>query len=387
MEKLEEKVSRVHAALTHQEGDRVPISDFFWGSFVERWREELGLPKDAEPYTYYDLDYVVAGPNLDPHLKPFEIIEEKEDEVTVRTGFECVIRKKFADPMPQYLSWDTQSVEQIESFHFDDPWDERRYFSGGDDQLNCVGDTYQRNLDPFVDRVKEWRGKGMPVFGSVCKGHETLWRIIGLRNGLELMALQPEVIARFVERIGDFMCQAGEAQIKAADGLLSGMYIWGDVAYTGGMLFSPDYWRKAFKPVVARLCELSHSHNLPVIYHGCGKVLEILEDFIEVGVDGFNPLEAKAGQDVVDLRGDLGHRLAFVGNMDVGLWASADQDTLRKEIVRKLGAARGGGYIFQSDHSVPSDIPPENYDYAVQVVREQGRYPLDLEQGEEEANR
>ena len=30
------KLKRLNAALAHQEGDQVPISDFFWSSFVER---------------------------------------------------------------------------------------------------------------------------------------------------------------------------------------------------------------------------------------------------------------------------------------------------------------------------------------------------------------
>ena len=36
------------------------------------------------------------------------------------------------------------------------------------------------------------------------------------------------------------------------------------------------------------------------------------------------------------------------------------------------------GSIFQSDHSVPSNVPPASYDFVVRLVRERGRYPLDL---------
>ena len=37
------KLDRLHKALRHQEPDRVPISDFFWGGFTRRWRKELGF--------------------------------------------------------------------------------------------------------------------------------------------------------------------------------------------------------------------------------------------------------------------------------------------------------------------------------------------------------
>ena len=42
------KLDRLMKALRHEEPDRVPISDFFWGSFVKRGRAELGLAADAD---------------------------------------------------------------------------------------------------------------------------------------------------------------------------------------------------------------------------------------------------------------------------------------------------------------------------------------------------
>ena len=83
------KVARMRKALGHQEPDRVPISGFFRGSFLRRWREELGLAPDTDIYRYYDLDWMQFNPNLDPHIKPFEIVSENDEEVVVRTGFEA----------------------------------------------------------------------------------------------------------------------------------------------------------------------------------------------------------------------------------------------------------------------------------------------------------
>ena len=47
-------------------------------------------------------------------------------------------------------------------------------------------------------------------------------------------------------------------------------------------------------------------------------------------------------------------------------------------MLRKLNAAKGGGYIFQSDHSVPSNVSAERYEYVVNLVRKHGKYPLQL---------
>jgi len=287
------KLERMTKTPRHEEADRVPIGEFFWSSFVERWRRDLNLPDDTDIYSYYDLDWIVTVPSMDPHVKNFEILEENNEQVVVKTGFSAVIRKKFAFPMPEFVSWDIDTIEKLEQFEFGDPYDRRRYF-------------------------------------------------------------------------------------EAADRPIDGMVLWGDVAYTKSMFFSPDYWRRYFQPVVTAIVETCHRHNLPVIYHGCGNVSEILEDFIKTGIDSLNPLEAKAGLDVVNLRRRLGHRLGFCGNMDVIIWANANETRLREVVLTKLNAAKGGGFIFQSDHSVPSDVPGKNYDYVIKLVREYGKYPLDL---------
>ena len=279
--------------------------------------------------------------------------------------------------MPAFLRFETDTIEKMRAFRFDDPWDERRYFSSGDDQINGVGDGYARNTAPFVDRVREvW--SDFSVFGGVCEAHEMLWRIIGSENVMLWMGLYPEEIARFVERIHEFSLAVLEAQIRAAAGLLDGVVIWGDVAYKKGMLFSPDFWRRHFKPGVKALVDACHARGLPVIYHGCGNAQRIFEDFIEIGVDAYNPLEAKAGLDVVDLRRRFGHRMGFCGNMDVVVWAGGTRDEIKAAVLRKLNAAKGGGFIFQSDHSVPGNVSGPNYDYVVGLVRQYGTYPLRL---------
>jgi hypothetical protein len=367
----------MNKALSHREADRVPVSDFFWGSFLKRWREELGLAPTTDIYRYYDLDWTVANPNMDPHIKPFEILAQNEEEVVVRTGFEAVIRKKFEQAMPAFLHFETDTIEKLEALEFDDPWDERRFFHAGDNQIAGVGDGFERNSPAWIETVKS-NHPDFPIYGSVCEGHEMLWRMVGSENVLAWIGEIPDRLGRSIDRILEFSLELARAEIKAAGGLLDGMVIWGDVAYKKGLLFSPEYWRRHFKPGVKALAGLCHDHGLPVIYHGCGNVNRIFEDFIEIGVDAYNPLEAKAGLDVVDLRRRFGHRIGFCGNMDVLLWANGSKEEIRRGVLTKLNAAKGGGLIFQSDHSVPGNISAENYEYVLSLVREQGRYPLRL---------
>jgi uroporphyrinogen-III decarboxylase len=146
------------------------------------------------------------------------------------------------------------------------------------------------------------------------------------------------------------------------------------------MFFSPAYWRRVYKPQLKRLCDAAHAAGLKTIYHGCGNASPVFEDMIEAGVDAYNPLEAKAGLDVVELKRRFGKRWAFNGNIDVRVLATNDREQIRREVLRKLNAAKGGGYILQSDHSVPDNVAPASYDYMIQLAREHGRYPLRLGQ-------
>ena len=74
----------------------------------------------------------------------------------------------------------------------------------------------------------------------------------------------------------------------------------------------------------------------------------------------------------------FGNRWAFNGNIDVRILATNDCEMVRREVLTKLNAAKGGGFILQSDHSVPDNVNPSTYDYMIKLVRERGNYPLDL---------
>jgi hypothetical protein len=363
--------------LNHVEADRVPISDFFWGSFLSRWRKELGLPSDVSPYDYYDLDWIVTMPNMDPRIQPFKTIKENDAEVIVKTGFLATMRKRFDFPMPEFIDWEIDTIEKLIAFEFDDPYDNRRYFEAGDNQIAGVGDGFERDSPPWIDTVKKLR-INFPVYGSMIECSECLTRLIGQENTLFWMGMYPDQLGEAINRIGQFYLDCLKAQINAAEGLLDGMVIWGDVAYSQNLLFHPDYWRKYFKPWVKAMVKVCHHNSLPVIYHGCGDVELIFDDFVEIGVDAYNPLEVKANMDAVRLKRKYKDKIAYCGNSNIQIWETGDRELIRKEVLRKLNTAKGGGYIFQSDHSVTSAVSGKTYDYIVKLVREYGKYPLHL---------
>jgi len=383
MGKGAEKTARVLAAIEHRESDRIPRGEFFWTNFIRRAKAEGRVGADFNPYSHWDLDLIVINPNMDPRITGIQVLEDTPERKVVKTGYGATILRQRQYPMPHYDSFDTQTFEQMEAFVFDDPKDPRRYFEAIDDQINCVGDELNLGLPSWIDRVNSCAGDYC-VFGSVCEIQEQLWRMIGSENLFYKLGEDPDRLGRFIERVGDFLVGIAEGQIEAARGKLSGMYVWGDIAYVKGMLFSPNLWRRHYKPQLQRICRAIHAAGLKVIYHGCGNASAVFEDMIEAGVDMYNPLEAKAGLDVVDLKRRFGRRLGFNGNINVQVLETNDRGKVRREVLRKLNAAKGGGYIFQSDHSVPDTVDFETYDYAMELVREYGRYPLDLGECDEE---
>jgi hypothetical protein len=370
------KEARLRAALSNREGDQVPISDFFWTGFMLNAQKKWGQSLDI--YRKFDLDYIVVNPNMDPVIQDFEVLEDDGVNIKLRTGFGATIRRSGSAPMPHYDTFSVKEPEGMAKFVIESGRDKRRLYRTGDDQINGVGDAIGRNIPSWTERVDAYC-KDFPVFGSICEGYEYLWRCIGTENSLMWMLEEPELFGAFVKRIGDFAVDLTEYQIEEAKGRLSGMYIWGDVAYVNGMFFSPAAWREYFKPITARIIEVCHKAGLMVIYHGCGNASAIYEDFIEIGLDGYNPVECKAHLDAVELKKKFGGRLCFVGNYDVREMESGDRDRIKKQTLYKLQSALGGGWICQSDHSVTSGVNPESYEYLVELIRDYGKYPLNMD--------
>ncbi len=375
MSKALAKIARLRTALRHEEPDRVPVGEAFWTGFLLRCKAKWG--PDFDPYRHFDLDYVTVVPNMDPRIQPFEVISQDGDDIVVKTGFGATIRRSGRLPMPHFDSFSVQQPEGMAGFVFDDPADPRRFFQGGDDQLNCVGDALSRNIASWQDRLTPYLDD-FAVFGGTCEPYEYLWRIIGSENALVWMASEPEMFDAFVNRVGEWLLAFTRAQIVAGTGRLSGMMIYGDVAYRRGMLFNPKRWREMFKPHVKALIDACHEAGLMVIYHGCGNASRIYDDLAEIGLDGYNPLEAKADLDVVELKKQYAGRLAFVGNVDVRILERGNPDEIRREVLYKLQAAKGGGWVFQSDHSISWDVAPESYELATRILRENGEYPLKI---------
>lgn len=367
------KLERVQKALSFQEPDRIPRFDLFWQEFIDKWLEEKKLPPSTNINEYYDFDFVLCVMNQDPKIHSFTLIERGEDYTIFKSGFGCTCKKADYSPMPAYLDFEVKSADQYEDFILEDPNDERRYYQPSANILSSSGNV---EAPSYADQMAAAEGK-FARMGLVLEGQEFMWRIRGMQELFVDLMLEENKVRRMIERAEAFEIQLGLNQIKMGVDL---MFIGGDVAYDKGMFYSPDTWRKYFKPMLRNMCQAfkSAKPDIKILYHGCGNASAVYDDMIECGIDAYQTLEVKAGLDVVELKKKYKNRLAFVGNIDVREVLTGDQDNLKRDVLRRLNAAKGGGYIPMSDHSVPDNVPVENYDFYMELINSYGKYPLNL---------
>ena len=188
------------------------------------------------------------------------------------------------------------------------------------------------------------------------------------------MLAAPDWAADMFSASADMLIEAAQHMVDARIEV-DGAWLFDDMGYRNSSLFSPKMYRQLLQPHHRRACDFLHSHGLPVILHSCGCVRGLVPDIIDGGFDCLQPLEVKAGMDLIEMKQQFGDRLAFMGGIDVRLMAAPDPSKIEEEIKAKVPEAmKGGGYIYHSDHSVPDNVSFDQYRRVIELVLEHGRY-------------
>lgn len=218
---------------------------------------------------------------------------------------------------------------------------------------------------------------GMRVLVDHGKVFTGVWWLMGLDVFCRAVKKDPDLMARMYEKVGaaqyrildiatDFECVGG---VRFAD----------DLAYAQGLMVSPAHLRQHFFPWLKACVDLVHRKGKVFIFHSDGDVRLVLEDIIASGVDGLHPIEPKA-MDIVELKRQVGHRIALCGNIDLGYTLTRgtpeEVDAEVRERIRAL--APGGGYVLGSSNSVPEYVPLENFNAMRAACLRYGRYPIAL---------
>ena len=127
-----------------------------------------------------------------------------------------------------------------------------------------------------------------------------------------------------------------------------------------GTFFSPRLFRDLLKPLYKRLWGVWKEAGKFVMMHSCGRVMDLLPDLVEIGLDVLEPVQPCNDLEVLKAR--YGDRLTFWGGIDTQrLLPFGTPDEVRREaarVIRTLG--HGGGHIIGPSQEVMKDVPLEN---------------------------
>jgi uroporphyrinogen decarboxylase len=146
-----------------------------------------------------------------------------------------------------------------------------------------------------------------------------------------------------------------------------------DMGYKHNQFFSLRMYRNVLKPFHQRAIDWAHAHGIKAHLHSCGDVNPFVPELIAMSLDALNPLEVKAGMDPVQLKRAYGRDLVLHGGINAVLW---DQpEAIQAEMERVIPTLKeNGGYIFSSDHSVPSTVSLEDFRRIVELAKSLGSY-------------
>jgi uroporphyrinogen decarboxylase len=360
---------RVTCTLAHREPDRVPVYDAFWIDTLARWRKE-GLPADVEPEEYFDFDIRMMGIDASPGFEP-ELIRNDGEMITLRDRFGYVVQKsRFKSRTLDFISHPVNNRRDWSRV-------KERFTLGANEPARIDTETFPFRLDagPTWDvarqRCEDLRSKQKYIIASAYGPYEAILRLRGFETTLYELYDDPELIRDMATTYTTFLIEV-IARCLAERIVFDGFYMIEDLAGTNGMLFSPEMWRELLRPSVERIGAFLRANNLAFWMHSCGNARSIFDDLIECGVRVINPLEAKSGLDVRDLKKAYGDRLTFFGNINVIAMAGSAEE-IENEIGTKLSVAgQDGGYIYHSDHSVPPEVSFEQYQLVMNLVRKYG---------------
>jgi len=355
---------RVLRALNHQIPDRIPIQDTIWKATVNRWLKE-GLPEDVSLDEYFGYEFAFFGVDLSPRF-PVKIIEKNEEYIITTTpqGGKVKNHRNYSTT-PEIIDYPIKTK---------DDWNE-----------------IKKRLKPDFTRIDWATGlannktaieEGKFVCFSAACGYDALQYYIKSDQLLITITEDPEWIKDMVMTLAELIIVTVELMMN--NGFkFDGAFLYNDMGHRNGLLFSLDSYRKTHYEADRLLYGYFHSKGMKTLLHSCGNVTELIPLLIEVGLDCLQPLEVKAGMDVITLKEKYGDQLTFMGNIDVRLMADEDPAKIEEEIKKKFEVVKkGGGYIYHSDHSIPTNVSFQQYCRVIELVKKYGVYPEYTEQKE-----
>ena len=329
---------------------------WFMDETLERWRHE-GLPADADPLEFFGLDRVAftGGKPYTP-IPAFEQVILAEDAETRVVRDEIGITKRVwksheSPKMPQWIEFPIKSRGDWEAFKKRlDPRSPARWpRDWGRLEAELAARDYPLGLGP----------------GSFF-GH-TLQRWVGTENLCLLFYDDPSLVHDMLDHLEWFFLELVRGYVEHVQ--FDFASFGEDIAYKGHSFVSPRLFKEFFQPRYFRICEVLRGHGVDVVFvDSDGFIDELIPLWLEVGINGFSPLEVAAGEDALALKRRYGRDIVLAGNVDKRALAKGEA-AIDREVVKARALLDQGGYFPAVDHSVPPDVPLEGFQYLLRSLR------------------
>jgi len=222
--------------------------------------------------------------------------------------------------------------------------------------------------------IKEVSGD-MAVGGAVQTGFVISWMA---RGGLDKMIVdmyrRPAFVRSLMAKYADVCLEFARLMISSG---IDFLFLTDDYCDTHGPILNHRLFMEFELPYLKRILNLTKSKGVPVLKHTDGNVLPILDELIEAGIRGLNPIEPEC-MDIGQVKQVYGDRISLMGNVDCK-WVLpyGTEEDVRRDVRRVIDAAgEGGGLVLSSSNTLHPYVNAENVYTMVDEARRYGKYPL-----------
>ena len=212
------------------------------------------------------------------------------------------------------------------------------------------------------------------VGGDPIMNYERLRSVMGFENLMVAMYADRERFERLLDKLTDMTVEVVEMyeSIGGVHGFM-GVEDWG---LQTSLQIKPALWRDIFKPRYARIVDACHQRGMHYILHSCGYIMDIIPDFIEVGVNVLQ-IDQPRLLGVDRLAQEFGGKICFWNCVDIQ-WSSHWEVTLAevqaevRYMVEKLACFRGGLMARQYPQPWDIEMPHEKHRAIYEAFMEAG---------------
>ncbi|RPF42253.1 uroporphyrinogen decarboxylase [Hydrogenoanaerobacterium saccharovorans] len=224
-------------------------------------------------------------------------------------------------------------------------------------------------LDYANGIIKKYSDEYLVASYQALSMFERAYSLRGFENFLMDLACEPEFANELLDKITAYQVRVAQRYVQA--GVNAGR-IGDDYGSQRGLMMSPNMWREIIKPHIAQVISVYKQAGLPVIFHSCGDIHEIIPDFIEIGVDILHPLQPES-INIEQVAEEFGDKIVFYGgisNQKVLPYGTPEDVKYSVKNLFDIFRRNGKGFILAPSNGIGSNVPPENIQAMLDAAEE-----------------